>query len=115
MGERDAGAAWAVSAPVTVVSENGTAVTGMAQTYQAPTGWWKFASANRHKESLTYDMSIVGNDTVGVAVEVPIRLTSQIPANANSPITVTLAGNPIAYISGTVLLLSTVQDGIPQG
>ena len=33
--------------PVTVVSENGTAVTGMAQTYQAPTGWWKFASANR--------------------------------------------------------------------
>ena len=45
-------------------------------------------------------MSIVGNDTVGVAVEVPIRLTSQIPANANSPITVTLAGNPIAYIFG---------------
>ena len=86
--------------PVTVVSENGTAVSGMTRTYQAPTGEWVNTPANKHKEQLMYDMMINGNDSVGVAVEIPMRLTASMPANSHQPITVTLDGTPIPYQFG---------------
>jgi hypothetical protein len=86
--------------PVTVLSENGTAILSIARFYQPPTGEWKTIPANKHKELLTYDLTITGNDTVGVAVEIPMRLTVNMVANGNQPITVTLDGSNVPYKFG---------------
>ena len=84
-------------APVTVMSENGTAVSGMTTTYKAPTGAVNGNSTAGTKEYLAYTMQVAGNDTVAVGVEIPPRLTVSMTANGNNPMNVTLDGVPLSY------------------
>jgi len=89
--------------PAVVLSENGTVISNIASFYQASTGEWVNTPANKHKENLSYEMPIAGNDTVGVAVEVPSRLTVNVTANGNRAITVMIGGSNALYqfVNGT--------------
>ena len=94
--------------PVMVFSENGTVISTIASFYQAPTGEWVNTPANKHKETLTYDLTIAGNDAIGVAVEVPSWLTVDVTANGNQAITVLIEGSnaPYQFVNG----IFTVDD-----
>ena len=89
--------------PATVLSENGTVISNIASSYQASTGEWVNIPANKHKENLTYDLTIAGNGTVEVAIEVPSRFTVNVTANGNRAITVMIGGlnAPFQFGNGT--------------
>ena len=89
--------------PRVVFSENDTTISNTARFYQAPTGEWVNNPGKKHKENLTYDLTIAGNDRVGAVVEIASRLTVNMTANGNKAINVTMDGSnvPYQYTNGT--------------